>query len=100
MSCSRSGRCPARRSFPCAEPGAIPKVVFVFAGQGAQWLGMGKSLLYHEPVFRTAVAQCRHWIEQYMGWSLLDELTANEDSSRFDQIDVSLPAIIAVEIAI
>ncbi len=34
------------------------KVVFVFSGQGSQWLGMGRELLAAEPVFRRAVERC------------------------------------------
>jgi acyl transferase domain-containing protein/NADPH:quinone reductase-like Zn-dependent oxidoreductase/acyl carrier protein len=81
------------------EPGAPPKVAFVFAGQGAQWFGMGRSLLQQEPVFRATLEQCDHFIRQNLGWSLLDELTAERESSRLDEIDVSLPAIISLEIA-
>ena len=32
-----------------------PRVVFVFPGQGSQWLGMGRELLAREPAFRTAI---------------------------------------------
>jgi acyl transferase domain-containing protein len=83
-----------------AEPGARPKVVFAFAGQGAQWFGMGRLLLHREPVFHAAIEQCSHWIQQYLGWSLLDELTVDRAWSRLDEIDVSPVAIIAIEIAV
>ena len=83
-----------------AEPDAAPRVVFVFAGQGAQWLGMGRRLLHSEPVFRARIEQCSHLIQQYLGWSLLDELAVDRQSSRLDQIDVSVPAIVAIEIAV
>nr|AYM54557.1 hypothetical protein [Racemicystis crocea] len=83
-----------------AAPGQAPGVVFVFAGQGAQWFGMGRRLLSREPVFRSTLTQCSRWIQRYLGWSLLDELTADRAHSRLDEIDVSLPAIISIEIAI
>jgi acyl transferase domain-containing protein len=40
------------------ENGQEHKVVFVFAGQGGQWAGMGRELLAQEPVFREAFEQC------------------------------------------
>jgi acyl transferase domain-containing protein/acyl carrier protein len=79
---------------------AAPLVVFVFGGQGAQWPGMGRSLLQTEPVFRATLERCSALIEQELGWSLCDELHAPVGSTRLDQIDVSLPAIISIEIAV
>lgn len=32
-----------------------PKLGFVFTGQGAQWVGMGKELLQAYPVFKTSI---------------------------------------------
>ena len=81
------------------EPGPPPKVAFVFAGQGAQWFGMGRSLLQAEPVFRATLEQCDRFVRRNLGWSLLAELSADRERSRLDEIDVSLPAIIALEIA-
>ncbi|WP_394834890.1 SDR family NAD(P)-dependent oxidoreductase [Pendulispora rubella] len=77
-----------------------PRVAFVFAGQGAQWWGMGRGLLQREPVFRATLEACSHWIERELGCSLLDELSADRGRSRLDRIEVSLPAIIATEIAV
>ncbi|WP_394845472.1 SDR family NAD(P)-dependent oxidoreductase [Pendulispora brunnea] len=83
-----------------SAPSTPPRVAFVFAGQGAQWWGMGRGLLQREPVFRAALEACSRWIEREQGWSLLDELTVDRARSRLDRIEVSLPAIIATEIAV
>ena len=81
-------------------PDASRGVVFVFPGQGAQWHGMARTLLQSEPVFRATLAACDQHIHRYMGWSLLDELTAPRAASRLDSIEVSLPAIISIDIAV
>ncbi len=79
--------------------GATPRLAFVFSGQGAQWLGMGRTLLVSEPVFRAKLLECDRLVQQYLGWSLLAELSSAKEDSRLDRIDVSLPAIISLEIA-
>ncbi|WP_159397496.1 type I polyketide synthase [Sorangium cellulosum] len=79
---------------------AASEVVFVFAGQGAQWFGMGRQLLHREPVFRATLERCSRFIQQQLGWSLLDELTTGREGSRLDEINVSPPAIISMEIAV
>ncbi|WP_437712862.1 SDR family NAD(P)-dependent oxidoreductase [Sorangium sp. So ce448] len=89
-----------RAGLSAAEAAPPPKVAFVFSGQGAQWFGMGRSLLRNEPVFRAKLAQCSRLVEANLGWSLLDELTCERPRSRLGEIDRSLPAIISIEIAI
>ncbi|MBK9266370.1 MAG: thioester reductase domain-containing protein [Polyangiaceae bacterium] len=76
-----------------------PGVVFVFPGQGAQWQGMAQNLLQSEPLFRTIVERCDEHVNRLMGFSLLDELVASPQRSRMHRIDVSLPAIITLDIA-
>ncbi|AUX47812.1 polyketide synthase [Sorangium cellulosum] len=77
-----------------------PKVVFVLPGQGSQWPGMGRELLASEPVFRAAIEACDEAIRREAGWSLLDELSAEEGRSRLGEIDVVQPALFAVEVAL
>ena len=75
-------------------------VVFVFPGQGAQWYGMARSLLQGEPVFRAALEACDRHIRRHLGLSLIAELTRSRAASRLGDIEVSLPAIISIDIAV
>jgi acyl transferase domain-containing protein/acyl carrier protein len=75
-------------------------VVFVFPGQGAQWYGMARSLLQGEPVFRAAIEACDRQIRRHLGISLVAELTRSRGASRLGDIEVSLPAIISIDIAV
>ena len=64
------------------DPGRPAKLAFVFAGQGPQWWGMARDLLRGEPVFRAAVEECDAILARHAGWSLRDELLADEARSR------------------
>ncbi len=76
------------------------KLVFVFSGQGSQWVGMGRELLEQEPAFREAMERCDRAIREYTGWSVLEELAADEASSRLAEVDVVQPAIFAVQVSL
>ncbi|WP_437996726.1 SDR family NAD(P)-dependent oxidoreductase [Sorangium sp. So ce185] len=77
-----------------------PQVVFVFSGQGSQWVGMGQQLLAEEPAFRAALEACEPLVQRHAGFSLLAELAAPEATSRLDQTEVAQPAIFAVQVAL
>jgi acyl transferase domain-containing protein/acyl carrier protein len=79
---------------------ASNKAVFVYPGQGGQWLGMGRSLFEREPVFRDALTRCDAAIAKHAGWSVIDELRAAPENSRLDEIDVVQPTLFAVMIAL
>ncbi|XXX73809.1 acyltransferase domain-containing protein [Sorangium sp. So ce134] len=82
------------------SPGRRPKVAFVFPGQGSQWVGMGRALAEAEPVFRATLEAWDEAIRRELGWSLLEELGADEGRSRLHRIDVVQPALVAVEVAL
>lgn len=77
-------------------------LVFVFPGQGSQWVGMGRQLLEQEPIFRQTLEQCEEAMQPFVGWSLLDQLTLDEESSayRLNEIDVIQPTLLSIEIAL
>ncbi|TKC98038.1 non-ribosomal peptide synthetase/type I polyketide synthase [Polyangium fumosum] len=83
-----------------ATPGARPKVVFVYPGQGSQWVGMGRRLREEEPAFRAALDACDQAIARESGFSVIEELHADAERSKLAQIDVVQPALFAIEVAL
>ena len=82
-----------------AGPGAGPcSPVFVFSGQGSQWVGMGRALLERSTVFALVLKACDVQVRRLMGWSLLEALTSED--ARLGDIEVSCPAIVSMEIAL
>ncbi|XXY19857.1 SDR family NAD(P)-dependent oxidoreductase [Sorangium sp. So ce216] len=85
----------------CRGPATPPRVVFMFAGQGSQWVSMGRDLLGREPVFRDALERCEQAMRPYVDWSLLAELSADKERSRIVMdTDVIQPAVFAVQVAL
>ncbi|MET8544882.1 SDR family NAD(P)-dependent oxidoreductase, partial [Kitasatospora sp. NPDC004799] len=88
------------RSAPGLVTGTVRPVgrsVFVFPGQGAQWVGMGAELYGSEPVFREAVDACDAALAPYTDWSLVELLTGG---GSLDRVDVVQPALFAVMVAL
>ncbi|WP_276614129.1 acyltransferase domain-containing protein, partial [Streptomyces sp. A0642] len=54
------------------------KVVFVFPGQGSQWVGMGRVLLEESGVFRQVVEACDVALAPFTGWSVREVLAGVE----------------------
>ncbi|MDI1431901.1 SDR family NAD(P)-dependent oxidoreductase [Polyangium sorediatum] len=77
-----------------------PKVVFVFPGQGSQWLGMGRQLLAEDLAFRQALEACDAAIRAEAGFSVLAELAADEASARLGDMAVVQPLLFAIEVAL
>ncbi len=75
-------------------------VVFVFPGQGAQWLGMGRALLESEPAFDLAVSRCEQAFAPYVDWSLREVLTTEDGAGLLERIDVVQPALFAMQVAL
>lgn len=78
-----------------------PKICFIFTGQGAQWLGMGKELMDAYPVFGTAMRQADACLKSFgASWSLLQELSTEPSRSRLGEAAISQPACSAIQVAL
>ncbi|WP_447041065.1 type I polyketide synthase [Streptomyces sp. DSM 118878] len=80
-----------------APPG---RSVFVFPGQGAQWLGMAVELLESSPVFAEAIGECETALSAHVDWSLTDVLRGGEGAPGFDRVDVVQPVLFAVMVSL
>ncbi|WP_459250862.1 type I polyketide synthase, partial [Streptomyces youssoufiensis] len=74
--------------------------VFVFPGQGAQWVGMAVGLLETSPVFAEAVGECEVALSAYGDWSLTDVLRGVGGAPGFDRVDVVQPVLFAVMVSL
>lgn len=74
------------------------KIAFLFSGQGSQYIGMGKRLFENNKVFITSLERSEEIVQKQLGRSLIQELYFT-DQKRFDDVLITHPAIVAVEIA-
>ena len=79
---------------------STPRIIFVFPGQGSQWIGMGQSLLRDEPTFRATMATCDAAILAESGFSVLEELRRPKESSKLGAIDLIQPTLFAIQVAL
>ncbi|KDB53392.1 hypothetical protein X805_09770 [Sphaerotilus natans subsp. natans DSM 6575] len=68
---------------PAAE-GSAPRIAFLFTGQGAQYLQMGRGLYAHEPLFRDRIDRCDRVLREVLGRSLVELLYPDEAPAHQD----------------
>ncbi|MEU6963701.1 type I polyketide synthase [Streptomyces chrestomyceticus] len=76
------------------------RTVFVFAGQGAQWAGMGRELLASSPLFAARLAECEAALAPYVDWSLTEVLAGAEGAPALEAAEVVQPALWAVMVSL
>ncbi|HEV7579502.1 MAG TPA: type I polyketide synthase, partial [Mycobacterium sp.] len=87
------------------EPGVLecrdgftgPGTVFVYSGQGSQWVGMGRQLLLDEPAFATAVDELEPDFLAQAGFSLRHTLAEGGEIVGIDRIQ---PVLVGVQLAL
>ncbi|OLF06607.1 hypothetical protein BLA60_30455, partial [Actinophytocola xinjiangensis] len=74
--------------------GPVTSPVFVFPGQGSQWVGMAAELLESSPVFAARMEECAKALAPHVDWSLFDVL------DDLDRVDVVQPVLWAVMVSL
>jgi amino acid adenylation domain-containing protein len=79
------------------------EVVFMFPGQGSQYVNMGHDLYQNEPVFKDAVDECISLLQDTIHSSLLDVIFADpadpQSASRIKNTLYTQPALFILEYA-
>ncbi len=76
------------------------QIVFIFSGQGPQWWGMGRQLFENDPFFRSWIEKLDTMLSKHADWSLIEELTKDEENSRISETNIAQPAIFSIQIAL
>ncbi|MER6437856.1 type I polyketide synthase [Streptomyces sp. NPDC001185] len=77
-----------------------PSAVFVFPGQGAQWVGMAVELLDSSTVFAARFGECAAALDGLVEWSLMDVVRGAEGAPGLDRVDVVQPVLWAVMVSL
>ena len=79
---------------------ALP-IAFLFSGQGAQYVGMGRKLYEREPVFRRELDRCAALLKDELPRPLLDVLFGDDASqAALDQTGFTQPALFSLQWAL
>ncbi|QFZ21582.1 type I polyketide synthase [Saccharothrix syringae] len=76
------------------------KTVFVYPGQGAQWVGMAAELLDTSPVFAARMAECAEALSAFVDWDLVEVARGAGGAPSLDRVDVVQPVLWAVMVSL
>jgi amino acid adenylation domain-containing protein len=82
-----------------------PPVVFLFGGQGTQYVNMGLNLYRGEPLFRAVVDECCEYLKPHLGRDLRELLYPRSEDEKTAQISLqdtffTQPSIFVIEYAL
>ncbi|MEW6304921.1 MAG: aminotransferase class III-fold pyridoxal phosphate-dependent enzyme, partial [Verrucomicrobiota bacterium] len=94
-----------KRVFTQLQERTDPSIIFMFPGQGAQYVGMGAELYRTESVFQNALDHCAELLRSELGLDLRHILypspaDAQAAQEQLVQTRVTQPALFAVEYAL
>ncbi|MEU9632607.1 type I polyketide synthase [Streptomyces luteogriseus] len=76
------------------------RIVFVFPGQGSQWVGMGRELWDASPVFAESMVACERALAPFVDWSLRDVVFRDAEDPLWARVDVVQPVLWAVMVSL
>lgn len=86
------------------EPGSATRLAFVFSGQGAQWMGMGRQLFAASEVFRDSLQATAAALAPHGGYPVLDAFRADappvEPPVNLARGEVVQPLLFAIQVAL
>ncbi|KAL4902108.1 hypothetical protein BDW74DRAFT_181271 [Aspergillus multicolor] len=91
-------------SRPSAKHAGGPRILGIFTGQGAQWAGMGQSILHSSPQAREILRSLDQSLatlpraEDRPNWRIEDELMKPPQTSRVTEAAISQPLCTATQI--
>jgi len=99
------GTADSQRLISRRQPAVKRPLAFLFPGQGAQHVDMGRTLYEQEPTFRDAVDRCAEILRRRLDLALTEILypapeQAEAAAQRLDRTDTAQPALFAVEYAL
>lgn len=74
-----------------------PKVVFLFTGQGGQYVNMGRQLYEGEPVFRSVIDRCDELLRPHLPKSLHSVLYPESADTPLDETRYTHVAMFAIQ---
>ncbi|MDG4865451.1 type I polyketide synthase, partial [Streptomyces sp. T-3] len=97
---ARSAGQPSAAVVEGRHEGPPVRPVFVFPGQGSQWVGMAAELIEAFPVFAERIAACEEGLRPYVDWSLTDVLRGVPGAPPLDADEVIQPALWSVMVSL
>ncbi|MCJ1403811.1 hypothetical protein MMC11_007034 [Xylographa trunciseda] len=90
-----------KSALPVCRSIHVPRIGFIFTGQGAQWARMGIELFQY-PIFRSSVDQADEYLRSNLGctWSAIEEMRRDEATSRINLPTYSQPICTILQVAL
>ncbi len=87
------------------QESANREIVFMFSGQGSQYLNMGRDLYNSVPMFKDTVDECAEILEDHLDLDIRDLMFPSEENAEsaaqeINQTYITQPALFTIEFAL